>query len=131
VRRAVASRDETREREDLGQMFDPNANLANPPDATSQMQDPASAYGSLDRDQRALIAQAYIQRFAGVSDPQAQRYADLNPGFVSPEQLAEMHTYSAQYHPEILSDVLQHPVMTDNLSGFASAELDKWQGGGN
>ena len=107
-------------------MYDPNANSMQ-----NQGQDPVSAYSSLDSDKRSLVAQAFIQRFAGQNDPQAQLYGQLDPSSVSPGQLAEMHQYAAQNHPQILNEVMQHPVVTDNLGGFASSELNNQGLGGN
>ena len=101
-------------------MFDPNA---------QQAQDPATAYGKLDQGQKSQIAQSFIQRFAGTSDPRAQQYAKMDPNNVTPGQLAEMHQYAAQNHLGILGDVLKHPVMTAALGGFAAYELDKRLGG--
>ncbi|HEX9038482.1 MAG TPA: hypothetical protein VF808_15980 [Ktedonobacterales bacterium] len=99
-------------------MYDPNTN--------QQAQDPMSAYSSIDQGQRSQIAREFIQRFAGkTNDSQAQQYAQMDPNQVSPGQLAEMHQYAAQKHPGILGDVMQHPVMTAALSGFAAYELDK------
>ncbi len=101
-------------------MFDRNA---------QQAQDPATAYGQLDQGQKSQIAQSFIQRFAGTSDPRAQQYAKMDPNNVTPGQLAEMHQYAAQNHPGILGEVLKHPVMTAALGGFAAYELDKRLGG--
>jgi hypothetical protein len=109
-------------------MFDPNANPNMDPTA-SQAQDPSSAYGSLDLDKQALVAQAFIQRFAGrTNDPQAQRYGAMDPQKVSADQLAEMHQYASENYPDILAEVLQHPVIADNLGGFASSELGRQAG---
>ncbi len=94
-----------------------------------QPQDPATAYGMLDQGQRSQVAQSFIQRLAGTNDPQAQRFASMDPNNVSAGQLAEMHQYAAQNHPGILGDVMKHPVMTGALSGFAAYELDKRAGG--
>ncbi|HEX9038481.1 MAG TPA: hypothetical protein VF808_15975 [Ktedonobacterales bacterium] len=112
-------------------MFDPNANTPQnqPLNQSGQAQDPTSAYSSLDLDQRALVAQAFIQRLAGKNDPLAQQYSGLDPNSVTPQQLAEIHQYVAQNHPDILGDVLQHPVMTDNLGSFAASELNRQSGG--
>lgn len=109
-------------------MFDPNANPNMDPNA-GQSQDPSSAYGSLDSDKRTLVAQAFIQRFAGRSnDPQAQQYGAMDPQSVSADQLAEMHQYASQNHPDILGDVMQHPVIANNLKGFASSQLGQQAG---
>ncbi len=94
-----------------------------------QPQDPASAYGQLEQGQRSQVAQAFMQRFAGTSDPKAQQYAKMDPNSVTPGQLAEMHQYAAQNHPGILGDVMKHPVVTGVLGGFAAYELDKRAGG--
>lgn len=88
-------------------------------------QDPRTAYSQLNPDQRSQVAQAYIQRFQSVNEPQAQQFAQLNPQQVSPDQLAQMHEYAAQKHPGIFGDMMKHPVMTGVLGGFAAYEMDK------
>lgn len=115
-------------------MFDPNANQNMNPNLGDMNQDPTSAYGSLDSDKRSLVAQAFIQRLAGKQDdPQAQQYGNLDPQSVTPELLADIHRYTAQNHPQILSEVLQNPTVADHLGEFASSELGRQQGrqGGN
>jgi hypothetical protein len=115
-------------------MFDPNANQNVDPNLGNTNQDPTSAYGSLDSDKRSLVAQAFIQRLAGKQDdPQAQQYGNLDPQSVTPELLADIHRYTAQNHPQILSEVLQNPTITDNLGDFAANERDNLRGalGGN
>ena len=97
-------------------MFDPNA---------GQYQNPMNAYSQLDQQQTPQVAQAFIQRFQGVNDPQAQQYAQMDPNTVGPGQLAEMHQYAAQNHPGILGEVMQHPVITAALGGFGAYELHK------
>ncbi|HUY78246.1 MAG TPA: hypothetical protein VMV29_15835 [Ktedonobacterales bacterium] len=56
------------------------------------------------------MAQGFIQRFQGVNEPQAQQFAQMNPQQVSPDQLAQMHEYTAQKHPGIFGDMMKHPV---------------------
>lgn len=100
-------------------MFGPNAGMSGQP------QDPMTAYSQLNPVQTSQVAQAFIQRFKGQNDPQAQRYAQLNPDSVAPGQLAEMHQYAAQNHPDILGDVMKHPVITAAIGGFGAYELHK------
>ena len=92
-------------------------------------QDPATAYGQLDQGQRSQVAQTFIQRFAKEQDPQAQQYARLDPNTVTPGQLAEMHQFAATQHPGVLGDVMNHPIVTGILGGFATYEVDKHLGG--
>jgi hypothetical protein len=84
-----------------------------------------SAYSQLNQGQVSQIAQEFIQRFRGVNDPQAQQYAQIDPSNVSSAQLAEMHQYASQNHPGILGEVMQHPVISAALGGFALHELRK------
>lgn len=100
-------------------MFDPNTGQG------GQQQEPAAAYSQVDQHQVPGIAQQFIQRFAGVNDPRAQQYAQMDPNQVSPAQLAEMHQYASQNHPGILGEVMRHPVITAALGGFAAYELHK------
>lgn len=95
----------------------------------NQPQDPATAYGQLDQRSRSQVAETFIQRFSREQDPQAQQYASLDPRTATPGQLAEMHQYAATQHPGVLGDVMQHPVVTGILGGFATYEVDKRLGG--
>ncbi len=94
-------------------------------DFNAGQQEPQSAYSQLDQRQLPSVAQAFIDRFRGTNDPQAQQYAQLDPNQVSPQQVAEMHQYAAQNHPGILGEVMKHPVITAALGGFAAYEVHK------
>jgi hypothetical protein len=91
----------------------------------SSPQQPAQAYAQLDPGQRASVAQAFIDRFRGQSDPKSQELAKVNPATATPQQVAEMHEHAAQAHPGILGDVMKHPIVTAALAGFAAYEVDK------
>ena len=87
--------------------------------------DPQQMYAQLSPDQRAGIAQEFIQRFQQSGDPSAQQFANLNPNSVSPDQLAQMHQQARQNNPGIFGEVMRHPVITAAIGGFAAYELHK------
>lgn len=93
--------------------------------ANPGQQDPAAAYSQLNQGQLAQVAREFIQRFQGSSDPQAQQFAQMDPNQVTPQQVAQMHQHAAAHHPGILGDVMQHPLITGLLGGFAAYEVDK------
>lgn len=100
-------------------MLDPNA---------GQQQDPASAYSQLNHTQLSQVASEFVQRLRGQNDPRAQQLAQVDPNTATPGQVAEMHQYVAQNHPNILQDVLKHPVISGALGAFALHELRKHMG---
>lgn len=94
----------------------------------TQAQDPNAAYSQLNAGQITHIAQEFIQRFQGVNDPKAQQLAQTDPQTASPSQVAEMHQYAAQHHPEILAEVMKQPEIAATLGTFAMNELRKHMG---
>ena len=97
------------------------SNLNN--DLTRQHTDMTEAYTDMSPGHRSEVAQAFIDRFRKCDDPGALEYARVDPHYVSSSQLALMHQYAADVHPEILDDVMKSPVMMDAFGGSpASAE---------
>jgi hypothetical protein len=95
------------------------------PNTNDQQMDPTTAYTDLDPAQRATIAQAFIDRFSQYDDPGAREYARVDPHFVSPNQLVQMHQYAADMHPEALADVMRQPDIASALGGFAAHEAQE------
>jgi len=89
-------------------------------------QTPAGVYSQVNRAHLPQIAQQFINRFQGKSDPQSQQYAQLDPQTATPEQVAQMHEHAATHHPGIVDEVLEHPVITSVLAGAAIYELQKY-----
>jgi hypothetical protein len=92
-------------------MFDPNA---------GRDQAPREAYSRLDPEQMPQIAAEFTRHLEQVPDPVAQDFAHRNPRRVSPDDLAAMHRYVEERHPQVLSRVLQHPLFAAALGGFAT-----------
>jgi len=86
--------------------------------------DPAAVYAQLPPDQRAVIAQEFMQQFKQSGDPISQQFAGLNPNNITPQQLSVMHQ-QARKHPGVLERVMQHPIAVAALGGFAAYEIDK------
>jgi len=89
-------------------------------------QSPASVYSQVNRVHLPQIAQQFIDRFQGKSDPQSQQYAQLDAQNATPEQVAQMHEHAATHHPGIVDEVLEHPVITSAVAGLAIYELQKY-----
>lgn len=100
-------------------MSDPNTT------GGQQQTDPASAYSQLDQGQKATVAQQFIDRFRNGGHPKDQQYAQVDPNAVTAGQLAEMHQHAAENHPGVIGEVMQHPVITAALGGFAAYEIHK------
>ncbi len=99
--------------------------MQNPNSGQGQGQAPESAYNQADQSHLPTIAQEFINRFRGLSAPQAQQYAQMDPNSVTADQLAQMHRYASDNHPGLLGEVMQHPFITAALGGFAIYEADK------
>lgn len=85
-------------------------------------QDLGTLYQQMSPDQRAAIAQQFIQGYQQQGNSQ---WGSLDPRSVSPQQLAQMHQDARQNHPGLLGDVMRHPVVSAALGGFAAYEIHK------
>ena len=97
--------------------------------ATDPNQDPAAVYQQLSPEQRQAIAQQFINEYQQSGHPAAQQFAALDPNAVSSQQLADMHEEARKSHPNVLGKVMQHPVATAAIGGFAAYEIAKHLGG--
>jgi hypothetical protein len=88
-------------------------------------QDPAMMYAQLSPNQRAAIAQQFMQEYQQWGDPAAQQFASFDPNQVTPEQLAAMHLHARERNPGLLGRVMEHPIAAAALGGFAAYEIDK------
>jgi hypothetical protein len=83
-------------------------------------QEPREAYSHLDPEQTPRIAAEFIRHLEHVPDPVARGFARRDPRRVSRDDLADMHQYVEKRHPQVLSKVLQHPLFSAALGGFAA-----------
>lgn len=86
--------------------------------------DPAAVYAQLNPDQRAAIAQEFMQQFQQSGNPIAQQFSGLDPRSVTPQQLATIHQ-QARKNPTVLERVMKHPIAAAALGGFAAYEIDR------
>jgi hypothetical protein len=91
---------------------------------SGQHVDPVGFYTQLDPAQRAAIAEEFIDRFRLLDDPGAREYARVDPHFTSPNQLAQMHEYAADMHPEVLADMLKNPTIASALGSPGAAKTE-------
>jgi hypothetical protein len=78
-------------------------------------------YTDMSPGHRSEVAQAFIDRFRQCDDPGALEYARVDPHYVSSSQLALMHQYAADVHPDILAEVMHSRVMMDAFGGAAAS----------
>src|SRR5215472_1135124 len=84
-----------------------------------------ATYAQLNPQQRAALAQEFIQGFQQSGNPRSQPFTSMDSNAVTPQQLAAMHQHARQEHPGFLGHVMRHPVATAVLGGFAAYEIDK------
>lgn len=84
-----------------------------------------ATYAQLSPPQRAVLAQEFMQGFQQSGNPRSQPFTSMDPNSVTPQQLAAMHQHARQEHPALLGRVMQHPIVTAVLGGFAVYEIDK------
>jgi hypothetical protein len=95
------------------------SNLNN--ELTRQHTDLTETYTDMSPGHRSEVAQAFIDRFRQCNDPGALEYARVDPHYVSSSQLALMHQYAEDVHPEILTEVMHSQVMVDAFGGSAAS----------
>ncbi len=88
-------------------------------------ENPETMYAQLNPQQRAALAQEFMQGFQASGDPKAQQFASIDPNAVTPKQLAVMHQHARDEQPGVLGRVMRHPIATAVLGGFAAYEIDK------
>lgn len=69
-------------------------------------QDPATIYAQLTPEQRAAIAQQFLQGFQQSSNPAAQQFATVQPETATAEQLADMHKHAREEHKGLFGLVM-------------------------
>jgi hypothetical protein len=88
-------------------------------------ENPETMYAQLNPQQRAALAQEFMQGFQESGDPKAQQFASIDPNKVTPQQLAAMHQHARQEQPGVLGRVMRHPIAMAVLGGFAAYEIDR------
>jgi hypothetical protein len=86
--------------------------------------DPRRLYARMRPDQRTAIAGEFLRLFRLSGDPEALRFDRPLEGMLPPERVAELHAYARQHHPEILEQVLEHPVTQAALAA-PGAEVEE------
>ncbi len=89
---------------------------------------PVEAYGQLDQAQRTQLAQTFLEEMKKEDHASYDRYSHVDLNAVTAEQLADMHDHAAKHHPNAFGVVMEHPILTAALAGFAVYEVDKHLG---
>lgn len=88
-------------------------------------ENPETIYAQLDPQQRAALAQEFMQGFQESNNPKAQQFNSIDPKTVTPQQLAAMHQHARQEQPGVLGRVMRHPIAVAMMGGFAAYEIDR------
>lgn len=86
---------------------------------------PAQIYARMRPDQRTAIAGEFVRALRMAGDPRAAQFEqEWNgpdapiPHMLSAEQVAAVHTYTREQHPDLIERIAQHPV---TLAALANA----------
>lgn len=91
-------------------------------------QNPVEAYEQLDQSQRTQIARSFLDEMKKENHASYEKYEHVDLNTVTAAQLADMHDHAAKNHPAVIGVVMEHPVITAALAGFAVYQLDKHLG---
>jgi len=89
---------------------------------------PVEAYGQLDQAQRTQLAQTFLEEMKKEDHASYERFSHVDLNTVTARELADMHDHAAANHPNVFGLVMQHPVITAALAGFAVYEVDRHLG---
>ncbi len=90
----------------------------------ADQQTPVEAYGQLSQEQRTELATHFLDQMKQTNHEAYEKYAHIDVNTVTAEQLADLHEHTARHLPNVFGVVMQHPVITAALAGFAAYELD-------
>jgi hypothetical protein len=93
--------------------------LANGTDLATST-DPTEIYTAMRPDQRTAIGLEFQRLFQLAGDAAAPRFAVHTDGMLTPEEVAALHIYAREHRPELLEQVLRHPVTVASLAWLTS-----------
>lgn len=94
----------------------------------ADQQTPVEAYGQLSQDQRTELATHFLDQMKQSNHEAYEKYSHVDVSTVTAEQLADLHDHTAKHLPNVFGVVMEHPVITAALAGFAIYELDRHLG---
>ncbi|HEX8995167.1 MAG TPA: hypothetical protein VF812_03985 [Ktedonobacterales bacterium] len=86
---------------------------------------PVEAYGQLSQADRTQLAQTFLEEMKKEDHASYERFSHVDLNAVTAQQLADMHEHAAHHHPNVFGVVMEHPILTAALAGFAVYEVDK------
>lgn len=89
---------------------------------------PVEAYGQLSQADRTQLAQTFLEEMKKEDHASYDRFSHVDLNAVTAQQLADMHEHAAHHHPNVFGVVMEHPILTAALAGFAVYEVDKHLG---
>ncbi len=76
----------------------------------STTQDPAAVYAQMRPDQRTAIAEEFMRVLRLAGDTAGPRFTLAPQETLTPEQVATLHVYTREHHPDLFAMVMRHPV---------------------
>lgn len=87
----------------------------------STSQDPAAVYAQMRPDQRTAIAEEFMRVLQLAGDTAGPRFTLAPQETLTPEQVATLHVYTREHHPDLFAMVMQHPVTLLSLASLAAS----------
>jgi hypothetical protein len=93
--------------------------------------DPEVLYARMRPDQRTAIANEFIRCLYLANDPNLEQLRPQSPPsdgavarppmMLTPQQVAALHTYTRTHHPDLFTEVCEHPVTQASLAAPGTA----------
>jgi hypothetical protein len=99
---------------DTQQTRDANMPAATPDERQFAHADATALYRRMRPDQRTAVGNEFLRLLRLAGDPTGDQRAAS--GMLSVEDVARLHTYAREHHPEVLHEVWNHPVTQASLA---------------
>jgi hypothetical protein len=83
--------------------------------------DPAAVYAQMRPDHRTAIAEEFMRVLQLAGDTASPRFRLAPQETLTPEQVATLHVYTREHHPDLFATVMQHPVTRLALASLEAA----------
>ncbi|WIG61364.1 MAG: hypothetical protein OJF49_004112 [Ktedonobacterales bacterium] len=89
--------------------------------------DARALYARMRPDQRTAIGDEFLRQFRLSDDAEARKQDRKVDGMLSADEVAALHVYAREHHPEIVEKVWKHPVTQASLRapGVAAPPMSK------
>ena len=89
-------------------------------------ENPEAVYAQLNSQQRTTLAGEFMRGFQKSGASHEDPFTSIDPKKVTLQQLAAMHQHARDEHPDVLSRVMRHSIVSALLRGFGVHEMDTY-----